>query len=198
MSIPEELRLAGYWLSITEYSCENTPQRDVIWRNAISENVTFYGFCLRKDNELRITLHGKISKYCCSSSKTSVVEFCVGRKRNWDRHSWSGVQHDCLTGSNIIFETILHLFLRGRIQSFEQSAVKSRNNRFYWNQATLVAAAAARTAISVTTKSNTLNYHQEVSRCRTRDESEESTATRWGNMHTRDLPWLWNPGQTSP
>ena len=40
--------------------------------------------------------------------------------------------------------------------------------------------------------------HQEVSRCHTRGESEESIAHSWWNIQVRDPPWLWNPEQTSP
>ena len=39
---------------------------------------------------------------------------------------------------------------------------------------------------------------QEVSRCLTRGESEESIACRWQSMQARDPSWLWNPGETSP
>ena len=35
---------------------------------------------------------------------------------------------------------------------------------------------------------------QEVGRCRTRDDSEESTAR---SQEARDPPWLWNPGKAS-
>ena len=37
-----------------------------------------------------------------------------------------------------------------------------------------------------------------VSRCCTRDESQEFIARRWQSMQARDPPWLWNPGETSP
>ena len=39
---------------------------------------------------------------------------------------------------------------------------------------------------------------QEVSRCRTRGESQESIVCRRGSMQARDPPWLWNPGEMSP
>ena len=35
--------------------------------------------------------------------------------------------------------------------------------------------------------------HKEVSKCRTRGESEQFLAYRWGTMQVRDPPWLWNP-----
>ena len=35
--------------------------------------------------------------------------------------------------------------------------------------------------------------HKEVSKRRTRGESEQFLAYRWGNMQVRDPPWLWNP-----
>ena len=38
-------------------------------------------------------------------------------------------------------------------------------------------------------------WSQEVRRCHTRGESEESIARRWQSMSARDPPWLWNPGQ---
>ena len=38
---------------------------------------------------------------------------------------------------------------------------------------------------------------QEVSRCHTANESEESTAHRHENMQASDLPWLWESRQTS-
>ena len=41
-------------------------------------------------------------------------------------------------------------------------------------------------------------WHQEVSRCHTRGESEESIAYRQQSMQARDPPWLWDPLQTSP
>ena len=40
--------------------------------------------------------------------------------------------------------------------------------------------------------------NQEVSRCRTRGESEESVAHGWQSMQQRDPPWFLNPGQTLP
>ena len=39
---------------------------------------------------------------------------------------------------------------------------------------------------------------QEVSRCHTRGEPEESIVRRWQSTQVRDPSWLWNPGQTSP
>ena len=39
--------------------------------------------------------------------------------------------------------------------------------------------------------------HQEVSRCHTGGESEDSVAHRLWSTQVRDLFWLWNPGQTS-
>ena len=39
--------------------------------------------------------------------------------------------------------------------------------------------------------------HQEVSRCHTRDESEECIAHRWESRQLRDPPWLWNWEQMS-
>ena len=39
---------------------------------------------------------------------------------------------------------------------------------------------------------------QDVVRCRTRGESEESVVCRRGSMQVRDSPWLWITGQTSP
>ena len=39
--------------------------------------------------------------------------------------------------------------------------------------------------------------HQEVSRCRIRDESEESIACRPRGSQARDPPWLWKSGQRS-
>ena len=36
-----------------------------------------------------------------------------------------------------------------------------------------------------------------VSRCRTRDESQEFMACRWQSTQARDPPWLWNPVETS-
>ena len=40
--------------------------------------------------------------------------------------------------------------------------------------------------------------HYTVSRCHHRGESEEYVTHRRENMQTRDLSWLWNPGQMSP
>ena len=39
---------------------------------------------------------------------------------------------------------------------------------------------------------------QEVSRCCTSGESEESVTCRWWNTYVRDPRWLWNSVQTSP
>ena len=38
---------------------------------------------------------------------------------------------------------------------------------------------------------------QEVSKCCTRGESEESIACNWRSTQVRDPPWLWNPEHTS-
>ena len=37
----------------------------------------------------------------------------------------------------------------------------------------------------------------QVGRCDTRSESEESVVQKRGGREVRELPWLWNPGQTS-
>ena len=39
---------------------------------------------------------------------------------------------------------------------------------------------------------------QEISRCCTRGEFEESIGRRRESTQVRDPPWFWNPGQTSP
>ena len=45
---------------------------------------------------------------------------------------------------------------------------------------------------------NIIRNHQEVSRCSTRCESQESIMHRWWTTQARDPPWLWNLGETSP
>ena len=62
-------------------------------------------------------------------------------------------------------------------------------NFFQWNLSWIIA------TIRIT-KPLKFRHHQEVSRCCTRDESEESNACRWGSTQARDP--LWNPEQTSP
>ena len=44
----------------------------------------------------------------------------------------------------------------------------------------------------------TFSCRQEVSRCRVRGESKESTTHRRGSIQMSDHPLLWNPEQTSP
>ena len=50
-------------------------------------------------------------------------------------------------------------------------------------------------------RSKSLGYyagHQEVSRCYTKGESEESIACKRQSIQARDWHWLWNPGQITP